>query len=87
MKSRKNIYIIIGTVLILLNLLVHIISVREVEEDKSFSYHVGAFIGSNLFIIIGSILLRQAYILHKKIIRISANSILQTDINNIGKKI
>ena len=70
MKTRKNIYITIGIILIVLNLLVDISDFNhiksQVQKDAS---GIGYLIGSQLFLIIGLVLLRMSYKLQQRIKR------------------
>jgi EamA domain-containing membrane protein RarD len=83
MKTRRNIYLIIGVVLILLNLLVDIVNFNE-DKSKDIPYSIGYFIGAHIFLLIGIILVRMAYKLHKKII--NRYNELDNEIENIGKE-
>ncbi len=68
MKTRRNIYIGIGSILILLNVLVDIISFTEyTPESTGVGFSIGYFIGSHFLLIFGVILLRLAYRLNKRI--------------------
>ncbi len=82
MRIRKNIYIITGVLLILLNLFVDLaeyIERRSVKTDPAYS--IGYFIGSHLLLILGILLLRIAYKIHLKMKR---NDVQQM-IEEIGK--
>ena len=83
MKTRRNIYLIIGGVLIVLNLLVDIVNFNE-DKSKDISYSIGYFIGSHILLLTGIILLRMAYTIHKKII--NRHNKLDNEIENIGKE-
>jgi EamA domain-containing membrane protein RarD len=68
MKARRNIYFIIAITLIFLNLLIDITALYENNSNsQSLSYSIGYFIGSHFLIIIGLILLRMSYKLHKRL--------------------
>ena len=74
MKARRTIYIVIGSILILLNILLDIASFYEVinsgnpdPSENGGAFSVGYFIGGHIFLIIGLVLLRLAYKLNKKI--------------------
>ena len=83
MKTRKNIYLTIGIILIVLNLLVDITDFThiklQVQNDKS---GFGYVIGSQFLLIIGLILVRMAYKLKLRIERTQ----LQDMINKIGSE-
>jgi membrane-bound ClpP family serine protease len=82
MRIRKNIYIILGIVLILLNLFVDFaeyIERRSLKTDAAYS--IGYFIGSHILLIFGMLLLRIAYKIHQKMKR---NEVQQM-IEEIGK--
>jgi hypothetical protein len=86
LRTRKNIYIIIGSILIVINLLVDLLEIIEhnpVSADQAYS--IGYFIGSNILVIFGLIFLRLAYRLHKKIKKIERNE-LEKSINSIGEQ-
>ena len=82
MKIRKNVYLIIGIVLIILNLLVDIIQLSE-NSSRDTSYNIGYFIGSNSLLIIGMVLIRISYKLNKKLKRKEKNG-LEEAIEEIG---
>ncbi|MGB4845944.1 MAG: hypothetical protein WBP16_15870 [Ferruginibacter sp.] len=85
MKTRRVIYIIFGSVLITLNLLVDLVYFSEYEpEDKSIAYKIGSIIGGHIFLIAGLIFLRLAYSVHKKIKRKEEDS-LEEAVNSIGE--
>lgn len=82
MRIRKNIYIIAGVVLILLNLFIDFaeyIERRSLKTDTAYS--IGYFIGSHLLLILGILLLRIAYKIQQKMKR----NEMQQMIDNIGK--
>ena len=81
MKKRKIIYTIVGSILILLNLLVDITEPGAFRASEDKGYSIGYFIGSHLLLIIGLILLRLAYKLNKRLKKME----IQEMINNIGK--
>jgi peptidoglycan biosynthesis protein MviN/MurJ (putative lipid II flippase) len=84
MKARRNIYFIIAITLIFLNLLIDITELYENNSNsQSLSYSVGYFIGSHFLIIIGLILLRMSYKLHKKI-KSKEDILLDKSIDSIG---
>ena len=81
MKTRRNIYIIIGSILILLNLLMDIAEYKEYTREIFFN--IGYLLGSHFLLIIGVVLLILANRVQKKI-----NTIKQYEwdesIKNIG---
>lgn len=83
MKTRKNIYLTIGILLIVLNLLVDITDFNhiksQVQKDGS---GIGYLIGSQFLLIIGLVLVRMAYKLKLRIERKQ----LQDMINKIGSE-
>ena len=82
MRIRKNIYIIVGVILIVLNLFVDFaeyIERRSLKADPAYS--IGYFIGSHLLLILGILLLRIAYKIQQKIKRYA----VQQMIEEIGK--
>lgn len=87
MKTRKVIYISIGVLLIVLNLLVDLVSLSENDFSTKGSgniYNAVYFIGAHFFLIIGIIFLRMAYKLHRKI-KSAVDNNLEDSINSIGK--
>ena len=83
MKTRKNIYLTVGIILILINILVDIVefnSFKSLSEDNA--YNIGYFIGSHFFLFAGLALLRMAYKVQKKI----NNKQTREMIDNIGKQ-
>ena len=85
MKIRRIIYIIIGILFILVNLLTDLL---ELSSGSSYgsdtAYNIGYFLGSHLLLFIGLIFLRQAYKLGKKIKQAKLNTELNTSIHEIG---
>lgn len=68
MKTRKNIYLWLGIILIVLNLLVDITAPGTMlKADGDGSFNVGYLIGYNFLIIIGLVFLRLAFKLQRKI--------------------
>ena len=68
MKTRTNIYLTLGIVLIVVNLLVDIAEFGHlIEQLKANAYSIGYLFGSHLFLVIGLFLLRWAYKLQRKI--------------------
>jgi hypothetical protein len=85
MKIRRAIYIILGSLFILVNILVDIINPDNspmVTQGNAFSF--GYFIGSHFLIIFGLVFLGLAYRVNKKIKR-KQNNELEKNINEIGK--
>ncbi len=82
MKTRRNLYLTVGVILIVLNLL---LDIAEFNRFKSLSegnaYNIGYFIGSHLFLFAGLFLLRMAYKVQKRI----NNKQTREMIDNIGK--
>lgn len=86
MKARRNVYIIIGAILIIANLYLDIEQTTEIYRiQHSFNMYdsIGGLLGSNLLLIFGIILLRWAYKIQKKI-RGLVNEELENAIENIG---
>ena len=84
MKTRRNVYIILGCILLILNLWLDLVELSEHTPASPYQgFTIGGFIGSHIFIIFGLIFLRLAYKLHKRI-RAKEESELD-DIENIGK--
>ena len=82
MKTRKNIYLTVGILLIVLNLLVDIAEFKRFKSlSEDSAYTIGYFIGSHLFLFSGVLLLRWAYKLQKKI----ENKQTREMIDSIGK--
>ena len=84
MKGRRNVYLIIGSVLIILNLLLDIASLSEYKPQDS-SYSIGYFIGSHFLMIIGLVLYRLAYKINRRLKSDNPDS-LEEDIKKIGSK-
>jgi len=86
LKVRRKIYFIVGAVLIFINLLVDLADIRylsaRISENNSFN--VGYLIGSQLLLLIGIILLRFGFKLHKRIKGLDENDI-EKSINDIWK--
>lgn len=82
MKTRKNIYLTLGVVLIILNVL---LDIAEFNRFKSLSednaYTIGYFIGAHVFLFAGLFLVRMAYKGQKRI----NNKQTKEMIDNIGK--
>lgn len=84
MKQRRNVYFIVGTLLVLLNLLVDIANPNVLPEGEDAAYSVGYLVGGHFMLIIGVILLIRAYRLHRKIKKAEDNNALDADVRNIG---
>ena len=82
MKTRRNIYLIIGTVLVVLNLLTDFVSLSEYSSQDN-GYNIGYFIGSHFLMIIGFVLLRFAYKINQRL-KIAAPNSLEEEIEKIG---
>jgi len=85
MKIRRIIYIILGALLILLNILVDIVNPDKspMAEDEN-AYNIGYFIGSHFMILLGLFFLYLAFKLHKKI-KARPDNELEKSIDDIGK--
>jgi hypothetical protein len=81
MKTRKNIYLIAGIVLIILNLIADLMDIKEYSTHENASYSIGYFIGSNIFHFVGIMLVIIAYKVQKRIKAAEINKM----IDNIGK--
>ncbi|MEO6252846.1 MAG: hypothetical protein ABIO79_06055 [Ferruginibacter sp.] len=85
MKTRRTVYIIIGSLLLVLNLLVDLVELSENKWDPGDgAAGIGYIIGSHIFVITGLIFLRLAYTLHKKIRAKDEDH--SEEIENIGKE-
>ena len=85
MKTRRNIYFIIGSILILLNLLVDITDLQDLKSHLDGSAeNIGYLIGSHFILIIGLLLLRLGFKAHKRIKSLKDRE-LEESINEIGK--
>lgn len=81
MKTRRTLYLLIGAFLIVISLAVDFINFFEDRDANSDS--MGYFIGSNILLIFGLVLLRMSYSLNKKLLK--KNDPLEKSIDNIGK--
>ncbi len=82
-KARRNIYLTIGTFLVVLNLLVDIIELPQLLADiekNGFGY----LLGYHILMIFGFVLLRMGYKLNKKIKHTESFDI-EKSIESIGK--
>ena len=85
MKTRQIIYIVIGSICILLNLLVDVVQLRDIKNNiTSDAYGIGYLFGQHILLLIGIILFISAYKLKKKI-RNQKSDQLEKEINDIGK--
>lgn len=86
MKVRIYIYIVIGSFLIIVNILVDIIQFFEINEySVESSYNAGYFIGSHILLLFGLLFLRTAYKVNRKI-KSEDDLALEKSIHNIGEK-
>lgn len=70
MRTRRIIYLVIGSLLIVLNLLVDLVGYAHTENpeyDNDTAYRIGTMIGGHFLLIIGAFLLLGAYRLSSKI--------------------
>ena len=85
MKTRRFFYILIGSLLILINLLVDLVNPDKPDIDgNNNSYSIGYFIGAHIFIIIGLILLISAFQLNKKIKLLKENKEIKKAVDELG---
>ena len=85
MKTRQIIYIVVGSICILLNLLVDVVQLRDIKNNiTSDAYGIGYLFGQHILLLIGIILFISAYKLKKKI-RNQKSDQLEKEINDIGK--
>ncbi|HEX2683962.1 MAG TPA: hypothetical protein VHL77_08510 [Ferruginibacter sp.] len=83
MKTRRTLYVIIGSLLLVLNLILDLLDLSEHKQrGTDTAYNVGYILGSHIFAIVGLIFLRLAYKLHKRINAVEDEQL--DDINNIG---
>lgn len=68
MKWRKNIYLIIGILLIVFNLLAYLGGAKMQPEDPfaDSGVRIGYFIGSNIFLIVGIVFVFLSYRVRQK---------------------
>ena len=81
MKTRRTLYLVIGVFLIAINLAVDFINFFE-DRDAN-SDNIGYFIGSNILLVFGLILLRMSYRLNQKLIK--EDDPLNKSIEDIGR--
>ncbi|MFT3912149.1 MAG: hypothetical protein QM737_22170 [Ferruginibacter sp.] len=85
MNTRRVIYLILGFFLVLVNLLVDLLHYKELYmESDDLPYILGSILGGHFLLIIGLIFIRASYKLGKKI-KMMDNSVLDADIESIGK--
>ena len=85
MKTRQIIYIVVGSICILLNLQVDVVQLRDIKNNiTSDAYGIGYLFGQHILLLIGIILFISAYKLKKKI-RNQKSDQLEKEINDIGK--
>lgn len=86
MKTRRILFIVIGSLLIFLNLLSHLEAlITHAYRNLSVSYGIGYFIGSNIFLIIGVLFFRVANRLGRKIKIAEERSQIDQAIELIGR--
>ena len=84
MKTRRNLYIIIGSFLVLINLLSDLAAIGQGDTlSKDLSFNIGYVIGAHFMLIFGILFLWLAYRLHKKI-KAKNLAVLERTINSIG---
>lgn len=83
MKTRRSIYIVTGTILILLNILVDIVNPDSTNTLTEGGFNIGYFLGSHFWVIIGLVLLRLAYKVNQKI-KMKELSQLEKAVDEIG---
>ena len=84
MKTRRNLYIIIGSFLVLVNLLSDLAALGQGDNlSNEMSFNIGYVIGAHFMLIFGILFLWLAYRLHKKIKAKNLAS-LETTIESIG---
>jgi uncharacterized membrane protein len=81
MKVKKFLYLIVGALFILLNLITDILSLSEYKSNDAY-YNIGYFIGSHILFLVGIIFLRLAYKINKKLK--SKDNSLEEAIEKIG---
>lgn len=84
MKTRRSIYIVVGTVLILLNILLDIVNPDSANNFTGDAFNIGYFLGSHFLVISGLVLLSLAYKVDKKI-KMKKLAQLEREIDEIGK--
>ena len=83
MKSRRIMYLAIGCILIILNLIIDILSLDEYRSNDTL-YGIGYFIGSHILMIIGIVFIRFAYKINRKIK--AKDEGMDEEIERIGSK-
>lgn len=85
MTIRRNIYLVIGIVLIALNLLSDLLGRNEIVNDLGdTSFSLGYMIGSHIMLIAGMVLIGFAYKIQKRIVRHRKKE-FEKSIEEIGK--
>ncbi len=86
MKIRRAVYVVLGCIFILLNILIDIVNPdRSPISENENGYAIGYFIGSHFLIIFGLIFLGLAFKVHKKIKAMRFNE-LEKNIDEIGNR-
>ena len=68
MKTRRNIYIGLGSFLILLNIIVDVVELAEYRPTPGISpYGISYFLGAHILLIFGLLLLRMAYTVNQQV--------------------
>jgi hypothetical protein len=85
-KTRRNIYLGIGSILILLNILMDMVELTKDSSSPAVSpYSVGYFLGAHILMIVGFLLLRMAYKVNQRI-KSKGAIMLDRSIEAIGEK-
>lgn len=86
MKARRNIYLVIGGLLVIINLLVDVVALQEQDPAVNDGmFNAGYFLGSHFLLIIGLVFLRWAYKINRRLAKRSEIE-LEDSINIIGKE-
>ncbi len=85
-KTRRNIYFLVGALLIFFNLLVDLLDVSDLSSRiiENDSLNIGYLIGSQFLLLTGIILLRFGLKIHKKLEE-QNNLEIEKSIEEIGK--
>jgi len=86
MRTRRIIYLVAGSLLIILNLLVDVVAANQIpdtEYSQDTAYRIGTLIGSHFLLIIGAFLLLGAYRVSRKI-NSSEDNDIKKSIEEIG---
>ncbi|MEJ7626857.1 MAG: hypothetical protein WKF35_08340 [Ferruginibacter sp.] len=85
MKLRRNIYLIIGSLLVLINVLSDIAAISQNDTlTGDASFNIGYLIGSHLFLFVGLVFLWFAHKENKKI-KTKNESVIKESIDTIGR--